>query len=212
MPTSKSLPSHVLCVQTYGELQRYAIAFAKGYLNLLVVLGHPGLGKSRCIRAAVGDGVCWIDGTASPFGIYLAAYAHRDEKLVLDDVDGIYRDRAGVRLLKSLCQSESIKSVSWRTDAATLQRRNIPGQFTTSSCVAVIANEWKSLNADVTALEDRGHVISFEPSPLEVHRHAASWFWDQEVFDFIAKNLHIIDRPSLRIYVLAYEVKKAVLD
>jgi hypothetical protein len=42
-----------------------------------------------------------------------------------------------------------------------------------------------ALNADVAALEDRGHVLVFEPTALEVHHQAAGWFWDQQIFDFV---------------------------
>jgi hypothetical protein len=50
-------------------------------------------------------------------------------------------------------------------------------RFTTTSRVALVGNDWKTLDADVAALEDRGHVLLFEPTALEVHRQAASWFW-----------------------------------
>jgi hypothetical protein len=78
--------------------------------------------------------------------------------------------------------------------------------------VAIIANRWQSLNADVQALEDRGHVLLFEPNAIEVHCQAATWFWDQSIFDFVAEHLHLIEPPSLRTYILAWELKKAGLD
>jgi hypothetical protein len=127
-------------------------------------------------------------------------------------VDALYRDRHGIRLLKALGQTDEAKHVSWETDAKSLDARAIPRRFTTTSRVAIIANEWKSLNADASALEDRGHIVSFEPTPAEVHRHAATWFWDQEVFDLVGDYLHLVHRPSLRTYVLAYERKIAGLD
>jgi hypothetical protein len=100
-------------VQTYGELDLYARAFAEGHFNLLILCGGPGLGKSQCLRRALAGPVCWIDGTASPFGIYLEAYEHRHHPMVLDDVDGLYRNHHGIRLLKALCQSDRVKTVSW---------------------------------------------------------------------------------------------------
>ena len=212
MGKSKSLPEHITPIRTYAELASFAKAFANGHLNMLFVFGDPGLGKSRCLRGAVGHKACWIDGTASAFGIYCQAYEHRNQTLVLDDVDALYRDRNGIRLLKALGQTDGIKSVNWQTDAKGLERKGIPRWFSTASRVAIIANQWKSLNADVSALEDRGHIISFEPTPAEVHRHAATWFWDQEVFDLVGAYLHLVTRPSLRTYVLAYERKVAGLD
>jgi hypothetical protein len=78
--------------------------------------------------------------------------------------------------------------------------------------VALIGNQWKTLNADVAALEDRGHLLVFEPTPWEVHQQAARWFWDTEIFDFVADHLHLIDRHSLRIYGQAWELKQAGLE
>jgi hypothetical protein len=212
MAKSKSLPDHVVSVTTFSELEQYARAFADGHLNLLMLCGDPGLGKSQCLRRAISSQVYWIAGNASAFGIYLKAHEHRNQPLVLDDVDGLYRDRQCVRLLKALCQTDKVKTVSWQTAVATLDRLGIPRQFSTTSRVAIIANQWTSLNADVAALEDRGHCLQFAPSAGEVHRQAAGWFWDQEVFDFVGVHLHLTSHHSLRTYVLAWELKKAGLD
>jgi len=93
-----------------------------------------------------------------------------------------------------------------------LELHDVPPQFTTTSRLALIGNDWKTLNADVAALEDRGHVLFFEPTALEVHRQAAGWFWDQEIFDFVAGHLHLIAQHSLRTYGQASELKRAGLD
>jgi hypothetical protein len=61
-------------------------------------------------------------------------------------------------------------------------------------------------------LEDRGHVLLFEPTALEVHRQAASWFWDQDIFDFVARHLHLTRQHSLRTYHHAWELKRGGLD
>jgi hypothetical protein len=210
MAKYKNLADSVVVVETYGELEQYARAFAEGHLNLLMLCGDPGLGKSQCFRRALSSKVCWINGNASAFGIYLQAHEYRNQPMVLDDVDGLYRDRQGIRLLKALCQTDKVKTVSWQTAVAT--RAGIPRQFSTTSRVAIIANQWTSLNADVAALEDRGHCLQFAPNAREVHRQAAGWFWDQEIFDFVAAHLHLTNHHSLRTYVLAWELKKAGLN
>jgi hypothetical protein len=211
MAAPAQLP-HALCLCSYAELDAYVRAFAAGHLHLLMLFGPPGAGKSRCVRQALGGHVCWIGGQATPLGIYVQAYEHRDQPLVLDDVDGLYADRSGIRLLKALCQTEAKKTLNWHTATPTLQRRGVPQRFSTASRVALIGNDWKTLNADVAALEDRGHVLCFEPSSLEVHRQAASWFWDQQIFDFVAAQLHLIVQHSLRTYRQAWELKRAGLD
>jgi hypothetical protein len=212
MTKSQSLPPHALRLATYAELEQYVRAFGEGHLSLLMIFGQPGVGKSRSLRQALASQVCWIGGQTTPFGIYLLAYEHRHKPIVLDDVDGLYSDRLGVRLLKALGQTERTKTLSWQTAAPTLERFEIPREFTTTSRLVLVGNAWKTLNADVAALEDRGHVLVFEPTPLEVHRKAAQWFWDQEIFDFVADHLHLMAQHSLRTYQRAWELKLAGLD
>ena len=198
---------------TYAELEKIVHAFARGDLNLLILLGGPGLGKSRVVhQATAAQACCWLGGNTSPFGLYCQLWRNQNRPVVLDDLDGLYTSRDGIRLLKCLTQTDPQKCVSWHTDAATLAREQIPQQFQTTSRVAIIANEWQTLNRNVAALEDRGHVVRFEPSPLEVHERTARWFWDQEIFDFLGERLHLVREPSMRHYVATWELKRANLD
>jgi hypothetical protein len=212
MAKSSKVPPHALRLSSYGELEAYIRAFAAGHLHLLLLFGPPGVGKSRAVRQALDSHVGWISGQATPLGIYLQAFAYRHQPLVLDDIDGLYADRSGIRLLKALCQTEPVKTLGRHTLTPILELHNVPTQFSTTSRLALIGNDWKTLNADVAALEDRGHVLFFEPTALEVHRQAAGWFWDQEIFDFVAGQLHLIGQHSLRTYGQAWELKRAGLD
>src|SRR5262249_35121621 len=99
MAPRRTLPCHAVRVPTYAELEHYVRAWAVGHLHLLMLFGPPGVGKSRCVRQALDRPACWISGQATPLGIYLEAYAHRHHPIVLDDVDGLYADRSGIRLL-----------------------------------------------------------------------------------------------------------------
>jgi CubicO group peptidase (beta-lactamase class C family) len=64
----------------------------------------------------------------------------------------------------------------------------------------------------VAALQDRGHVLLFQPSPAEVHAQAGRWFDDSEIYQWFAANLHRVREPSLRHYVRAKELKAAGMD
>ncbi len=212
MTVAAGRPEGAILLDSYQQLDRFVRAFADGQLNLLFLLGRPGVQKSRIVQAAVGTQAGWIDGSATAFGLYRQLYRHRDELVVLDDVDGLYRDRAALRLLKCVCQTEPIKRVAWHSDAATLRREGIPRSFQTRSHLAIIANELRTPNVNVRAVQDRGHIIVFEPSAVEVHLRAARWFWDQAVFDFIGGNLQLAERLSMRDYTLGWELKQAGLD
>jgi hypothetical protein len=205
-------PENALSISTYARLEEYLRAFARGHLNLVILIGRGGLAKSRTVRQVLGAGNCWIEGNATPFGMYEKLYRHRNEFVVIDDVDSLYADRSGVRLLKCLCQTEEEKSVGWHSDAKSLERRRIPREFTTRSRVVIICNDWKTLNRNVAALQDRGHVLFFDPTPLEVHRKAMPWFEDAEIYAWFEANLHRVREPSLRLYVRARELKRADLS
>jgi hypothetical protein len=202
----------VLHVTTYDRLEAYLRAFAGGHFGLLILVGAGGLAKSRSVRAALNGQACWIEGNATPFGMYVKLYRHRDQFVVIDDVDALYADRSGVRLLKCLCQTEDDKAVAWHSDARSLERQGIPREFSTRSRVAIICNDWKTLNKNVAALQDRGHVLLFEPGAAEVHRQAGTWFDDPEIYQWFAANLHRVREPSMRHYVRARELKAAGMD
>jgi hypothetical protein len=205
-------PHKVLQLTTYQRLEEYLRAFAQGHFHLLILVGAGGLAKSRSVKAVLDGRACWIEGNATPFGMYVKLYKHRHQFVVIDDVDALYADRSGVRLLKCLCQTEVEKSVAWHSDARSLERQGIPREFVTRSRVVIISNEWKTLNKNVGALQDRGHVLLFQPSAAEVHNQAGKWFEDKEIYDWFATNLHRVREPSLRHYVRARELKAAGMD
>lgn len=207
-------PKHAVHVTTYSDLQQWIDAFARGVLNLLILIGGPGLAKSRLMRDAVGPQACWIEGHATALGMFIKLFRHRNELAIIDDVDSLYSDRSAVRLLKTLCQTDDRKRLAWHSQTAALDREAVPQEFVTTTRVAIIANEWSTLNENVKALEDRGHVLVFEPTALEVHSRVAekNLLTDQQVFDFIGDHLHLISAPSMRDYFKGAELNAAGLE
>lgn len=206
------VPKNAVEVHTFAEFERFARAFAAGHLNLLIVLGGPGLSKTRVMREAVGPEACCIEGHATPFGVYRLLWQHQHQPVILDDADSLFLNPEGIRLMKALCQTDSAKRISWHSDNRTLKDEDIPREFETRSKVVIVANQWCPKTADVEALEDRGHIILFRPSPLEVHRRTAEWFWCQEIFDFFAAHLALITEPSMRHYIAAWELRESGFD
>ena len=91
MPTRKKKrrhgkPQKAVRVTTYQRLEEYLRAFAAGHFHLVILVGAGGLGKSRSVRYVLGGKCCWIEGNATPFGMYVtrAAGSHqtRDAKFL----------------------------------------------------------------------------------------------------------------------------------
>jgi len=145
-----------------------------------------------------------------PFGLYRHLWEYRDCPVVLDDLDGLYAESHCVRLLKSLCNTQPVRRIHWLTNI-TANSSDTPASFCTTSSVILIANEWRTLNANVRALEDRAIILHFAPSNEEVHRKVADWCADREVYDFVARCLPMISTLSMRYYAKASRLKKAGL-
>jgi Arc/MetJ-type ribon-helix-helix transcriptional regulator len=66
-------PAGAITVTRYARLEEFVAAFAQGHINLLILVGPPGLAKSRTVRGILADSASWIEGNATAFGRYLRA-------------------------------------------------------------------------------------------------------------------------------------------
>jgi hypothetical protein len=217
------LPREVISLTTYAQLDLYLAKFSAGELGLVLLLGRHGTGKSEGVRRALrlsssrecltgseGQQVLYVEGHMQPYGLYRNLWEHRNQSVVLDDLDRLYSDADCVRLLKPLCNTEPAKRLTWLTNL-TLNANDVPSSFTTTSSVILIANEWRTTNANVRALEDRAIILHFDPSNAEVHRRVGEWFQDPEVFEFIAGIMPSVSAISMRHYCKGSQLRRAGL-
>ena len=224
MPVSQRqpvLPREVISLTTYAQLDLYLEKFAAGEFGLLLLLGRHGTGKSESVRRALnfaptdrgnGDGfspdVLYVEGHMQPFGLYRDLWEHRDQPVVLDDLDKLHADGNCVRLLKPLCNTERAKRITWLSNL-TMNDNDVPASFVTTSNVILIANEWRTVNPSVRAFEDRAIILHFEPPKAEVHRRVSEWFDDAEVYGFIERILPCIAEVSMRHYCKGSQLRRA---
>lgn len=204
------IPSSAIEVKTYGDLTNHCSSFVNGLYPFLMIIGTPGVAKSQSVRRTLGNrNHCYLQGHASPLGLFAALLQHVDLPAVLDDIDGLFADRTSVRLLKAICNSDPIKTVTWTSSR---MPRNIngdplPAEFTTKSSICLVANQWRTLDCNVAAIEDRAIVLHFCPSAVAVHEHVCEWFDDNEVYDFLAQHLPLITTPSMRFYIKGQQLR-----
>jgi hypothetical protein len=101
--------------------------------------------------------------------------------------------------------------VAWESNAAGRDADGVPRQFVTTSRLLIIANEWKTLDANVSAIQDRGHLVEFIPTAKEVHCKAGEWFDEPVIYKWFTDHLHLIPNHSMRLYKRASELQKANL-
>lgn len=201
---------NALKIKTYDEFRHLISQFVAGLFRFLLIVGSSGLSKSQSVKRAVGNrSHLFLETHATAFGMYHALFEHRDLPVIIDDLDNIYCDPASVRILKCLCNTDSIKQLRWPSRHADILSGQIPASFATSSPVCLIANEWKTKNANVEAIEDRAIVVHFVPSAVEIHAKVADWFDDAEVYGFVGEFLSFIPRHSMRHYKKGLELRQA---
>lgn len=203
------LPKSAIQLTEFEQLEEFAKAFSTGELNLMIIVGRPGIAKSETIRSTIKH-ACWIEGSATAFGMYGELYRHQDSPVCIDDVDDLCSDKASVRLLKSLCQTRQSKTLRWLSNAAV--QNGLPTEFETCSSVCIIANEWSNPNENVKALIDRGHLIHFAPVPPQIHAKVGEWFNDNEIYEWFGERLSLFEDLSMRSYVKARELKRAGIN
>ena len=217
---SKTIPADAELIRTYDELREFHESFFRGEISFLLLQGRAGLGKSvefeaSCKPRKDRDGnpytiAHYVKGNVTPVEAYKLAYENRDKLLVFDDAERLWADRNGRYLLRDLTENKPRKTVSWRTANKELASQGIPKSFETSSRVCLIMNRFDFGGAhEYDAIVDRAQFVYFDPSPLEIHKNTALWFYDQEVFDFIGNHLQAVDpnKLSSRAYVKAHERK-----
>ncbi len=189
-------------VTTYTELGELVKVFNEGKLEIMIVEGTAGVGKSSIVKKNLPkDGHLWLEGRVSAYMFFQNLLDNADLPVFIDDVDGLCQDKAAINLLKCLCQTEPRKTIMWNTKA-NLEEKS----FETSSKVCVITNDWHGLNKHISAVEDRGLLVRFKPSATEVHNQIKGIF-DDEIYNFIGGHLGLIREPSIRLYRTASQLK-----
>lgn len=204
--TSRKVPKGAEIIRTYDDFYAEIDAFEHGERNLLIVVGPPGTSKSTAARTRLKNART-IQGGSTPYRLYIELFENRDLPIVLDDADKIFRNKDGVFLLKLLTQTDATKVIQWNSNTTEIRRGELPAEFPTTSRTMIVANSWPQDDPDIAAVESRGHLVYFVPSFAEMHRYAAGFCGDPEVYEFIGEHLPYFDRLDLRLYYKARQFK-----
>jgi hypothetical protein len=204
----EKLPAKMRRLTLYDELVSYLEQFAQGLYPFLWLTGRPGVGKTEEIAKAMQGRTVWLakSGQLTPLRLYIECYAHLDQPIILDDVEHLLDDPLGAKLVSALGDTSAEKLLNWHSSSGRLG--DTPEQFRTTSPVCIIANE----TVTRLAIQNRALMLYFDPDNAEIHRHTASWFWDQEIHDWIGKRLARLQPLDARTYIHTYNDKAAGRD
>ena len=210
MPRTAEIPDGAVKVTTYKEFERYLRGFAHGDFPFLWIVGRPGICKSKSIeRALRGQDTCLIKaGQITPIVFHEECWRNLHKPIVLDDAETLADKEIGAKQISALGEHEVTKEMHYATAGTYLDKKDVPGRYTTRSRLCVIANRWTPHGA----LQSRAMLVHFDPSPREIHLQVGTFFIDQDVFDWIGSVLHLVKGLDVRMYNKARQMKLAKLD
>lgn len=204
------VPPGTEIIRTYREYGKLVDGFFNGFYQLLFIIGRPGLAKSYEFEERLAERGHLIKGWAAPLQAYIEAYRHRHQPLIFDDAEVLWKRPGGRILIRSLTEHRPQKLVQWKSTTKELKKAGVPQSFYTTSKIAIIANRFSfGSEEEREAILDRGHLVLFDPLPLEIHQRIGDWFWCQEIYDYLGERLHMLDNLSARTYIKAWERKQA---
>ncbi|MCA9091411.1 MAG: hypothetical protein KDA90_22580 [Planctomycetaceae bacterium] len=211
---SPEVPAGAKVIHTFAEYDQICQAFLQGQISTLLIIGRPGIGKTEIFRRNIDPDVATIfRGHITPFRFFCECFSQLGKLILLDDAEGLWGDRTGRRLIRALSEVSSTKRLAWATTSKLLEREQVPQAFDTQSRLCMICNRFTSgSNAETEAILDRAVTVSFNPTVQELYQWGATWFWDQEIFDYIGERLRFLAGISGRMLVTASQLKCSGID
>lgn len=166
-----------------------------GVTPAVLITGVAGVGKTFLVKSQLrkhgkheGHDYHFIQGHASPGGLYLFLYQHRDAVVVFDDCDAVLENEGSIPLLKCALDSYDERKVSWLSSRPP---EGVETSFVFTGSIIFVSN--KDASSIDEAVKSRTMVID-----LQMTR--------PEICDYLASILPVIQPANLGL-----ECKKAVL-
>jgi hypothetical protein len=209
-------------LEDYDKIRFYLRKWAEGHYRCMLMVGPPGRGKSK-LAQIVTNRHASANGTkpahlirchGKPFSTYVEAYQHQGQDLILDDVDGLYADADGQRLVKAFGETEVPRTIPWPTIAA--DKARVPKEFQFSKSVLIIDNAW-GVSSHLEVIEDRSRAFLVEPPAPAIHCYVGEWFNQTSIHDmiygFVGEHINVLAPIiSTRLYGHALDAYNAGED
>lgn len=116
-----------------------------GTVRSLTVTGAPGVGKSYTVEKILeksSNKYEVVRGGLSPVNLYMLGFRNKDKGnvILIDDCDSIFNDEEALNLLKAMCDSSQVRTVSWLKQSPVLIAQAIPTSYQFEGSVIFISN------------------------------------------------------------------------
>ncbi len=173
--------------ETMGDIYDISRKVAAGAFNSLFISGRAGTGKTFNVEKAMNDeglieGEDWVkvSGATSVIMMFKTMYQYRNNVIVFDDADAVFRDENGRNILKAALDTKKVRNISYLKKLEMLfdpkdfdndpqgmynaiESGKIPNKFDFSGRVIFISNLPKDKADPDGAIRSRSILIDVNP-------------------------------------------------
>lgn len=106
----------------YQDLEDLINLVISGVQPSLVISGGAGTGKTFTVKQLLkaagmtrGNDYKIIKGQTTPFGLYSSLFLNKNNLIIFDDTDSIWKDKVAVNILKAALDSDEERIISWQS-------------------------------------------------------------------------------------------------
>ena len=191
LPSSAKVQPISINNHIWYTLEDNIISLINGHFSLIMETGEPGMGKSyqtvQRLKELIPNNYARCSCHVSPLELYNQLFINKDKKIIVfDDIDNL-TNKTIISLLKSACEVEQVRNISWLTTSPSFKKLGIPSNFILNSGIILIFNE--SIDTkEFSPVMSRGVCIPFKFTFEEkIKEFENASLIDREIIDYIKK-------------------------
>lgn len=209
-------------INSFGELEDFIEMFREKEVDFMALKGNPGTGKSHMVKEIIDVGepgermgeeeALYINTHLTPLQAYKLLFEYRDDPIIIDDIETLVKNLKLRSLFKQVGETQKRKWLQWQSTTTKLD--NTPRNFSTTSNLLIISNEFSSNVVNKRALLDRGFLLEFKPVKSELVEkmremvESSNIKGGKDVLDFLLEFFDVSDKINLRTLYKGLKLKK----
>jgi len=199
----------------YKLLEQGLKAVSSGTINLLILRGDAGVGKSYTTLQYLKEkkvNHIYLHSYSTPLSFYKHLYENRNRDVIIfDDLEGL-EDKKIISMLKNCCwDADGKREVSYSSTSEKLSDYKLPQSFILKANIILICN---ALPQDFKAILNRSLFVNFkfsyEDKLLIFNDVMSDANIDQEVLDYVKEKCNgLTHNLSIRTLVILSKLKNA---
>jgi len=191
---------------------------AQGISPSALITGVSGIGKTYLVMQRLAeagfeedDGYIMVKGHSTPMGLYRTLHDHRDQKIVFDDCDGVFKDNKAVGILKAALDSYDTRKISWNSERLP---EDLESPFVFTGEIIFVSNLLAGQIDE--AVKSRTLVVDLQMSRKEIGEYIGTILDDihekidmdekQHVLDTIVERCDAFEQFNIRTFLKACRI------